>query len=73
MSRASVTKRGAGGVPKRKAVSDVATLGVLPDRELKEVVQSGAISAEGGVLSDQLQPASLDLRLGKVAYRLRAV
>jgi dCTP deaminase len=47
-------------------------LGVLPDAELHRVVKSGAISADGGMLTDQIQPASLDLRLGKVAYRLRA-
>ncbi|RYG28628.1 MAG: 2'-deoxycytidine 5'-triphosphate deaminase, partial [Burkholderiales bacterium] len=48
------------------------TLGVLPDSELKKVVASGAIYAEGGIKPDQIQPASLDLRLGNVAYRLRA-
>jgi dCTP deaminase len=46
--------------------------GVLPDSGLKELIASGAITAEGGMLDDQVQPASLDLRLGKVAYRLRA-
>ena len=46
--------------------------GVLPDAELDRVIKSGAISADGGLLTDQIQPASLDLRLGKVAYRLRA-
>ena len=72
MSRAGVTKRAAGGAPKRKAAANVATPGVLPDRELKDVVASGAIWSEGGLLPDQIQPASLDLRLGRVAYRLRA-
>ena len=72
MTRASVTKRAAGGAPKRKAAASVATPGVLPDRELKDVVASGAIWSEGGLLPDQIQPASLDLRLGRVAYRLRA-
>lgn len=46
--------------------------GVLPDSELKAIVASGAILADGGLKPDQVQPASLDLRLGKVAYRLRA-
>jgi len=46
--------------------------GVLPDRELKALVADGVISAEQGVVADQIQPASLDLRLGDVAYRLRS-
>ena len=46
--------------------------GVMPDSELKAIIASGAILADGGVKPDQIQPASLDLRLGKVAYRLRA-
>ena len=40
--------------------------------ELKQIVKSGAVYAEGGIKADQIQPASLDLRLGKIAYRLRA-
>ena len=35
--------------------------GVLPDRELHHFVKSGAIFAEGGLLVDQVQPASLDV------------
>jgi dCTP deaminase len=46
--------------------------GVLPDRELHQLIEMGAITAEGDVLADQIQPASLDLRLGKIAFRLRA-
>ena len=57
MSRAGVTKRAAGGAPKRKAAANVATPGVLPDRELKDVVASGAIWSEGGLLPDQIQPS----------------
>ena len=36
------------------------------------MITRGAIMAEGGVLEDQLQPASLDLRLGHRAWRMRA-
>jgi dCTP deaminase len=46
--------------------------GVLPDAELRVLIDTGAISAETPVTADQVQPASLDLRLGAVAYRLRA-
>ncbi len=71
MTKASASKSGSKAVVKRKSNAVVAT-GVLPDRELKEIVKAKAITADGGILDDQVQPASLDLRLGKVAYRLRA-
>ena len=46
--------------------------GVLPSQALRRLIAEGAIAAELPVLDDQLQPASLDLRLGPVAYRVRA-
>ena len=46
--------------------------GVLPDTSLKALIESGAISAEQPILPEQIQPASLDLRLGRSAWRLRA-
>jgi dCTP deaminase len=48
------------------------SLGVLPDSELEVAWSSGAIRAAAPPLPDQIQPASLDLRLGAYAYRLRA-
>lgn len=46
--------------------------GVLPDRHLRGLIANGIISADTPVLDDQVQPASLDLRLGSCAHRLRA-
>jgi len=46
--------------------------GVLPYQALKALVGAGEIAAEQAILPDQLQPASLDLRLGPVAWRVRA-
>ena len=46
--------------------------GVLSDNELKRAIKQGWITAAAPFLNDQIQPASLDLRLGDVAYRLRA-
>ena len=46
--------------------------GVLPDSEIRRLIDSGAISADPAILPGQIQPASLDLRLGATAYRLRA-
>ena len=48
------------------------TVGVLPVQQLKQLIASGAITADPAILPDQLQPASLDLRLGSIAYRVRA-
>jgi dCTP deaminase len=46
--------------------------GVLPAQALRGLIETGALSAEAGIAADQVQPASLDLRLGRVAYRVRA-
>ena len=46
--------------------------GVLTDRDLRAAVGAGAITASTPLRDEQFQPASLDLRLGPVAYQLRA-
>ena len=46
--------------------------GVLPDREIAALIASDAIRADPPIRPEQVQPASLDLRLGSVAYRVRA-
>ena len=46
--------------------------GVLPSQQIKEMMASGKIILSNPVLNDQVQPASLDLRLGHKAYRVRA-
>ncbi|SPH18326.1 Deoxycytidine triphosphate deaminase [Defluviimonas aquaemixtae] len=46
--------------------------GVLADNAIRELIATGAIAAEPAVDSAQIQPASLDLRLGTTAYRVRA-
>lgn len=48
------------------------TTGVLPDHMLRTLIAQGAIAADIPVTPEQVQPASLDLRLGTVAYRVRA-
>lgn len=47
-------------------------LGVLPSQQLERLIEQGSIRAELPFLASQIQPASLDLRLGSVAYRVRA-
>ena len=46
--------------------------GILPDSEIAGLFEDGALSASTALDADQIQPASLDLRLGKLAYRVRA-
>jgi dCTP deaminase len=46
--------------------------GVLPAQALRQMIAEGVISATPAILPAQVQPASLDLRLGTVAYRVRA-
>jgi dCTP deaminase len=48
------------------------TSGVLPAQALRQLIASGALAGTPAIRDDQLQPASLDLRLGTVAYRVRA-
>jgi len=56
-----------GGVPAQPG-----RIGVLPIQALVAMVRAGEIQAEGGILPDQFQPASLDLRLGTTGYLVRA-
>ena len=46
--------------------------GVLPAQSLRQMIADGAIAAMPPVDPAQIQPASLDMRLGHVAYRVRA-
>lgn len=46
--------------------------GVLPAQSLRRLIKTGAIAAAPAIDPGQIQPASLDLRLGQVAYRVRA-
>ena len=46
--------------------------GILPDQMIATLAQGGAILCGCDFFPDQIQPASLDLRLGEVAYRVRA-
>lgn len=46
--------------------------GVLSDRQIRSLIQTGAIRSDTALADGQVQPASLDLRLGQTAYRVRA-
>lgn len=46
--------------------------GALASQHLQELVDAGSICLEADLDQDQIQPASIDLRLGKTAYRVRS-
>jgi dCTP deaminase len=49
-----------------------AAAGILPGQQIAALAQAGAIASQPPVGHDQIQPASLDLRLGAQAWRVRA-
>ena len=46
--------------------------GVLPSQAIETMIENGEITLDRPLTEGQVQPASLDLRLGTVAYRVRA-
>jgi len=53
-------------------VVEARNTGVLPYQRIAAMVQSRAINSLSPIEENQIQPASLDLRLGRYAYRVRA-
>src|ERR1700688_3758222 len=46
--------------------------GILPDRMIAALAKTGVVIPASALDDDQIQPASVDLRLGEIAYRVRA-
>ncbi|MEL7014364.1 MAG: 2'-deoxycytidine 5'-triphosphate deaminase [Pseudomonadota bacterium] len=46
--------------------------GVLADTQIRDLIRSGALSSSSPIVNEQVQPASVDLRLSDQAYRVRA-
>ncbi len=53
-------------------MSDTNRPGILPCQSIESLIAGGAIAADTPFDADQVQPASLDLRLGARAWRVRA-
>ena len=47
-------------------------MGILPSQSIRKLISKKIILADREIEKDQIQPASLDLRLGDVAWRVRA-
>lgn len=48
------------------------TTGLLPSQAIRKLIDQGRISASPAISEEQIQPASLDLRLGEIAHRVQA-
>jgi dCTP deaminase len=65
-------------MPERTLFPDLAqpvvshSTGILPSQAIKRLIDLGQISASLPIERQQIQPASIDLRLGTTAYRIRA-
>lgn len=48
-----------------------ATAGIMPSQWIAEAIERGILSSSPPITPDQIQPNSLDLRLGPIAYRVQ--
>ena len=48
------------------------TTGILPSQAIRELIAKGRIVGNRAITEEQIQPASLDLRLGDIAHRVQA-
>ncbi len=73
MSAADLAKGEAALFPEslREAIAERSS-GILPSQAIKELIAKGHITGDIPIGEEQIQPASLDLRLGDIAHRVRA-
>ena len=50
------------------ASEGIGMTGVCPNQQIEVMIERGEITASPEIIPAQVQPASLDLRLGTVAY-----
>jgi len=55
-----------------KTADDTRRAGILPSQTIRKLLGNGTVTAGRAVTEEQIQPASLDLRLGDIAHRVRA-
>lgn len=61
-----------GAAPRLTSPGATGPAGLLPSQHIVRRLAEGAVRAAAPITEDQVQPASLDLRLGPVAYRVAA-
>ena len=72
MEGRSGSRRSPGAAPPGRGEGPRPAPGILPSQQLKALIADGVITAPTAVTEEQVQPASLDLRLGREAHRVRA-
>jgi dCTP deaminase len=72
MSIAAMDSDGQDNKAATTATKGGAATGILPCQAITALWRDGEIAAAQPLLDGQIQPSSLDLRLGEVAYRVRA-
>jgi dCTP deaminase len=60
------------GLESPAETAQVRTTGILPSQDISKLIARGNIIAQPAIHPDHIQPASLDLRLGDMAHRVRA-
>ena len=50
----------------------VHSTGIIPSQTIREMLKTARIISDLDVTEKQIQPASIDLRLGEIAYRVQA-
>jgi len=53
-------------------VTEYRKTGIIPSQGISELIRSGEVASLIDIAADQIQPASIDLRLGPRAYRVQA-
>lgn len=48
------------------------TTGILPSQKIRELIGCERLTSAAKIEEDQIQPSSIDLRLGPIAYRMQA-
>jgi dCTP deaminase len=56
----------------QSAGNEERTTGILPSQAIRELIAKGRIIGDRAITEEQIQPASLDLRLGDIAHRVQA-
>jgi dCTP deaminase len=67
-----MSKSGLKPAANARAAAPHAASGILPSQAIVRMIAAGEIALSEPVAEKQVQPASLDLRLGAIAYRVRA-
>jgi len=72
MSSSDLRNGEVGLFPEMPAANEERTTGILPSQSIRELIAKGRIIGNRVITEEQIQPASLDLRLGDIAHRVQA-